>query len=137
MRKNNKGFTLVEILAVIVILLIIVLIAAPNMTKEIKRGEDANQNVLNQKIENAAHLYAAKYYADKIVTCKSNEDNLCVSFSLNDLQQDGLINLNNSECTNNDENTTSNQYIEISYNSSESKIEYNYNNLKNLKNCYE
>ena len=131
--KNNKGFTLVEILAVIVILLIIVVIAAPNMTKEIKRGEDARQNVLNQKIENAAHLYAAKYYADKNDTCTNTE---CIKFTLNDLQQDGLINLNNSECTTNDTYTTSTQYIKISYNSSESKIKYNYDDLTNLKNCY-
>ena len=128
--KNNKGFTLVEILAVIVILLIIVVIAAPNMTKEIKRGEDASQNVLNQKIENAAHLYAAKYYADKIV------DNIDVTFTLADLERDGLINLSDSECTTNNIYTTSTQYIKISYNSSESKIKYNYDDLMNLKNCY-
>ena len=70
------------------------------MTKEIKRGEDASQNVLNQKIENAAHLYAAKYYADKIVTCNSSSNiNPCVEFSLNNLEQDGLINLSDSSCT--------------------------------------
>lgn len=118
MRKNNKGFTLVEILAVIVILLIIVLIAAPNMTKEIKRGEDANQNVLNQKIENAAHLYAAKYYADKIV------GNINVTFTLAELEQDGLINLSDSECS-----SVLDKDISVE------NGEYNYTNIKD-SNCY-
>ena len=119
MKNNNKGFTLVEILAVIVILLIIVVIAAPNMTKEIKRGEDANQSVLNQKIENAAHLYAAKYYADAIVTCNSSNINIpCVEFSLNNLEQDGLINLSNSSCD-------SDGKIKIYLDSGEIKYYYN------------
>lgn len=132
MKKNNKGFTLVEILAVIVILLIIVVIAAPNMTKEIKRGEDASQNVLNQKIENAAHLYAAKYYADEIVKCNSNN---CIKFTLANLEKDGLINLNN-ECIDNGTKNVTTQNIKISYDSTNSKIKYDYSELENLKNCY-
>ena len=134
MKNNNKGFTLVEILAVIVILLIIVVIAAPNMTKEIKRGEDANQSVLNQKIENAAHLYAAKYYADEIVKLPSSGSE--ITLTLDDLEQDGLINLNNSECTTNGSFTRLTQYIKISYDSSKSKIKYNYDTLNKLNNCY-
>lgn len=85
--KNNKGFTLVELLAIVVILAVIMIIAAPNITKEIKRSEKENQNILNQKIENAAHMYTAKYYADKIVTKEE------IKFTLDDLEQDGLINL--------------------------------------------
>lgn len=37
--KDNKGFTLVELLAVIVILAIIMIIASPSMTNEIARNE--------------------------------------------------------------------------------------------------
>ena len=37
--KNNKGFTLVELLAIIVILALIILVAAPSMTKKIKKKE--------------------------------------------------------------------------------------------------
>ena len=124
--KNNKGFTLVEILAVIVILLIIVVIAAPNMTKEIKRGEDASQNVLNQKIENAAHLYAAKYYADAIVNCNSSIDNPCVKFSLYNLEQDGLINLSNEGCS------TSESIKIYKYND---KIMYDYEDINSCYKC--
>lgn len=85
--KNNKGFTLIELLAIIVILAIIMVLAAPNMTKQIKKSEEESQNILNKKIENASKLYAAKYYANKLV----NGDE--ITFTLNDLQRDGLINL--------------------------------------------
>lgn len=87
--KDNKGFTLVELLAVIVILAIIMIIAAPSMTKEIARNEKENKNILNQKIENAAHLYVAKYYVSDLIN--ENYDN--IKFTLDDLEQDGLIDL--------------------------------------------
>lgn len=87
MMKNNKGFTLVELLAIVVILALIAVIAAPNMTKQIRENEENTQNILNQKIENAAHLYAGKYYADKLINGEE------VSFTLNDLQLDGLVDL--------------------------------------------
>lgn len=90
--KNNKGFTLIELLAIVVILAVIIAIAAPNMTREIKRSEKENENILNQKIDNASHIYAAKYYADKIV---SNET---VDFKLNDLVNDGLISFKDNVC---------------------------------------
>ena len=88
--KDNKGFTLVELLAVIVILAIIMIIAAPSMTKEIARNEKENKNILNQKIENAAHIYAAKYFVNDLINM--NEDTN-INFTLNDLEQDGLIDL--------------------------------------------
>lgn len=87
--KDNKGFTLVELLAVIVILAIIMIIAAPSMTKEIARNEAENKNILNQKIENAAHIYVAKYYVSDLIN--ENYDN--IKFTLDDLEQDGLIDL--------------------------------------------
>lgn len=87
MRKNSKGFTLVELLAIVVILALIAVIAAPNMTRQIRENEENTQNILNQKIENAAHLYAAKYYANQLVNGQR------IEFTLSDLQSDGLINL--------------------------------------------
>lgn len=94
--KNKKGFTLVEVLAIIIILAVITVVAAPNITKQIKNSEDATQNILDTKIENASKLYAAKYYADKIVTCASDDE--CAKFKLEDLEKDGLLRLADSEC---------------------------------------
>lgn len=96
--KNNYGFTLIELLAIVVILGVIIAVAAPNMTKQINKKEKTDQTILDEKISNAAHMYIAKYYSDKVVdgTCDSNT----CSFTLNDLEQDGLINLKGKNCTN-------------------------------------
>lgn len=96
--KNNYGFTLIELLAIVVILGVIIALAAPNMTKQINKKEETDQTILDEKISNAAHMYIAKYYSDKVVdgTCDSST----CSFTLNDLEQDGLINLKGKNCTN-------------------------------------
>lgn len=116
--KDNKGFTLVELLAVIVILAIIMIIAAPSMTKEIARNEKENKNILNQKIENAAHIYAAKYFVNDLI------DGSEISFTLNDLEQDGLIDLKD-KCS-------SKLKKDITVSSSG----YNYDNVKG-EDCYQ
>lgn len=94
--KNNYGFTLIELLAIVVILGVIIAVAAPNMTKQINKKEETDQTILDEKISNAAHMYIAKYYSDKVVdgTC---DESTCW-FTLNDLEQDGLINLKD-KCT--------------------------------------
>lgn len=119
MKKNDKGFTLVELLAIVVILAVIMVIAAPSMTNQIKRTEEENQSILNQKIENAAHLYAAKYYANSLIDGTQE-----VKFTLKQLQEDGLINLKNN-CTN-----KLNSVITI-----DSTRTYIYDNIKD-NNCY-
>lgn len=98
MLKNNKGFTLVELLAIVVILAIIMVLAAPSMTKQIAKKEDTDQTILDEKISNAAKIYAAKYYSEKIVDC-TTIGNCDINFTLNDLEQDGLINLKD-KCSN-------------------------------------
>ena len=101
--KNNYGFTLIELLAIVVILGVIIAVAAPNMTKQINKKEKTDQTILDEKISNAAHMYIAKYYSDKVVDGACNINNInninpC-SFTLNDLEQDGLINLKGKNCT--------------------------------------
>lgn len=90
MIKNNKGFTLTELLAIIVLISIFGIIAGPNLTKKIQSSEQEEKNTLSQNIENAAMIYAAKYYSEKIVNCTEDCN---INFTLNDLEQDGLIDL--------------------------------------------
>lgn len=91
--KNNKGFTLVELLAIVVILAVIMVIVAPNMTKQISKKENTDQTILDEKIYNASRMFAAKYYAADIVSGNG------FSFTLQDLEDDGLLDLK-GKCSN-------------------------------------
>ncbi len=119
---NNKGFTLIEVLAVLVLLVIIMVIAAPNVTKQINRKETEEQNLLNEKIENAAMTYVSKYYASETVN-----GNINITFTLKDLQEDGLININkDGNCK-----SVIDKKIEVYYDNN--KLYYNYDQLSG---CY-
>lgn len=121
--KNNYGFTLIELLAIVVILGVIIAVAAPNMTKQINKKEETDQTILDEKISNAAKIYAAKYYSEKIVSCTTIGD--CnINFTLNDLEQDGLINLKD-KCSD-----AMNKNISIVREASGIKYDYKYINNK-------
>ena len=123
---NNKGFTLAELLAIIVILAVIMIVAAPNVTKQIQKKEQTDVNILNQKIENAAKIYVAKYYSDKVIGNEIGNELDPIEFTLNDLQQDGLINLTkNSSCDNDLDK-------EIHVNFNNNKVNFDFGNIE----CY-
>jgi type IV pilus assembly protein PilA len=56
-KLNNKGFTLVELLAVIVILIIITAIAIPSISSSIERTNDSQRKAKEESILSAAELY--------------------------------------------------------------------------------
>lgn len=118
--RKNKGFTLIELLAIIVILGLIALAAIPNISKQVKESEKQEQTVLDKKIENASKLYAAKYYADEIV------DGTPFTFTLNELENDGLLSLNDDQCSNDARNV---KKIEVKKDSSSGKIIFDYSNI--------
>ena len=120
---NNKGFTLAELLAVIVILAVIMIVAAPNLSKQFSKKEKTEQSVLKQKIENASKIYVAKYYANKVV-----DGTETIKFTLSDLEKDGLINLSkNSKC---EVDKTKN----ITVNLAENPIKFNYDEIDCMEN---
>ena len=138
--RKNKGFTLIELLAIIVILGLIALAAIPNISKQVKESEKQEQTVLDKKIENASKLYAAKYYADKIVDCTSSSCD--IEFTLNDLENDGLLSLNDDQCSgqvtigdNNIKTVEAN--IIIGWDSTNNKIKFNYDNIALDPTCYD
>ena len=117
---DNKGFTLVELLSIVVILAIIIVLAVPNIGKQIDKREEETKTILNKKIEEASHIYASKYFVSELVNCN---DSSCISFTLNDLERDGLIKLDDDECPNDRK-----KKIIINYSNG---IKYNYD-----LNCY-
>ena len=92
--KNNKGFTLAELLAIIVLISVFSLLVGPNLTKQIQSSDEEGKNVLSQNIYNASMIYVGKYYADKMVNEKYED----VKFTLEDLIEDGLLDLDGSQC---------------------------------------
>lgn len=131
--RKNKGFTLIELLAIIVILGLIALAAIPNISKQVKESEKQEQTVLDKKIENASKLYAAKYYADEIVTCTSctSATTTTIKFTLTDLENDGLLSLNDDQCT-----STKNKEIKVYSESGNIKFDYTAVKDYTKKDCY-
>lgn len=56
-KLNNKGFTLVELLAVVVILVIIMLVAIPNISSSIERRKIKNETKTKEVIIDASELF--------------------------------------------------------------------------------
>ena len=56
-RLNNKGFTLVELLAVLVILIAIMSIAIPSISSSLERSKSKQDEARKKVLESAAELY--------------------------------------------------------------------------------
>ncbi|OJF90906.1 competence type IV pilus major pilin ComGC [Alkalibacterium sp. 20] len=72
--KKEEGFTLVELLAVIVILGIIVAIAIPSIGGIINRAETGANEAEYALIEDAARLYHIQYEGETALTTVSVDD---------------------------------------------------------------
>ena len=137
---NNKGFTLAELLAIVVILSVIMVLAAPNLGKQIQKNEENTSSVLSTKIENASKLYISKYYAKRVVDCMDGSitgTSCDIKFKLDDLQRDGLLSLKgNDGCKDGSGGTKNTIAGDIIVSISLSSIEYDFSNISNFHQCY-
>lgn len=60
--KNKKGFTLVEVIAVLVILAILIAIVVPNVNTYIKKAKDRELQLTARNVYLAACVEAAEFY---------------------------------------------------------------------------
>ena len=85
----NKGFTLVEVIAVIVILSLLIVITTPAYdtisTSIKKRNYESKQNTIASETLN----YVEKYMKDKVYGGKDNSKNIC--FKVGFLIKNGII----------------------------------------------
>ena len=117
---NKKGFTLVELLAVIVILAIIALIATPivlNVINQAQEGADA------RSVEAYAKALETKYYAEKVLG--NNVTLTSVSITTADYNGDEV------NCKRND--SSNDKVVLTGCSVGGREVEYNYSNGKATK----
>ena len=64
MKLNNKGFTLVEILAVLVILAAIMSLAIPSFSSSLEVSDKKQEENRRKRIESAAEIYVTNYKSE-------------------------------------------------------------------------
>ena len=87
--KNNKGFTLIELIVTIGIMILIGMIIVNNMSGLLSEQNDTEYDNFKKNLEESACIYVeTKWDTTKRSSCKSN--NNC-SITVDELIQEGLI----------------------------------------------
>ena len=85
---NNKGFTLVELIAVLVVMITILLIAIPSISSSIERNKGNLADKNEKIIEDAAEIYS-DLHMDKILENRFSSGECGIYIS--DLIDNGLV----------------------------------------------
>jgi len=70
--KNNKGFTLIEMIIVVAILAILVIILIPNILGLINKNKEQSCNNIVESIEKAASIYVSDNKYELGINCTNN-----------------------------------------------------------------
>lgn len=92
MKKNNRGFTLIEITAVVLILGVIFLISFPTLERLMKKSEQDKDTYNEENIIMAAKTYLNMHSSDYEFT-----DGTDIEINLTKLVEDDLIDDNDYE----------------------------------------
>lgn len=89
MKLNNKGFTLVEVLAVVVILSLLVIMVVPNVNSLIKQNNNNAYNNLKDNILVASKIYLSDNRYDIVLekTCNNDSEEI----NIKSIDGDGLV----------------------------------------------
>lgn len=117
-RLNNKGFTLVELLATLILLAIIVGIAGTSITMIIKNSKEKDYQLLVKEVKNAVELYYQE--------CKYVNNNCDNQITLGYLVNNGYLKGNSTL----ENGTTTIENPNDNVNISECILKYTYNNGK-------
>ena len=92
MRKDRRGFTLVELIATLVVLALVMSIGSYTIVNLINKSKDENYKILIENINSAANLYYQECrYGDNIVTCNGSYDSENDIYTLSDVSLGMLV----------------------------------------------
>ncbi len=139
MKLNNKGFSLVEVLAVVVILGVIATIMIPTIGSVINQNKEDNYKNLEKTIFNAAKLYISDNRYDIVLggSCSENDGireitkigdknlengqiNIKILLEEKYLSSNKIINPKNSD----EELNLDNSYVVVKYNCNKRQYDY-------------
>lgn len=104
MRSNNKGFTLIEVLAVIVIIGLLTGVTIPTVLKSINNGKNSSYNIMISNI-----IIASKELYEEI---DNNSANTLYQYNDDGSRSDDIISINNNEIDTNLQTLVSNGYLQ-------------------------
>ena len=111
MKLNKKGFTLIEILAIVVLIGVVAVIAIPNITKQADEHATKQTKLLKEQITNAAKIYFSKDKIDILLDttkCVGNDEG---EISECEVSVDKLVELELLTLSNNEHSGVTKVYI--------------------------
>lgn len=136
LKLNNKGFTLIEILAVVVILGVLSTIMIPSVTSIIKKNRVENQENFKNSLISAAKAYITdnKYKIEFSTSncssgykCINKIDNTAIAdnkITLKILVDNGYLNENLKEPSTKKEIDLTSSYVTVKYNINQKDFDY-------------
>lgn len=92
MKKNRKGFTLVELLAVIVIISILVGLVVSSVSRYKNKAEEKEKKILRQNIISIFNNYRMEMLEEGKVIKQG------VTYEISNMDSDAIINYNGKKC---------------------------------------
>jgi len=135
-RINDKGFTLVELIATLVILALVMGIGAVSITKVIENSKKKDYELLITEINNAVELYyqECKYSQNGVIDCPSIDYSGYYNITLGDLVSKGFLKGNATIKTEDEKDPNNNKLTLVNPNNnnniSDCRIKYRYDSGK-------
>ena len=122
----HRGFTLVELLAILVILGLITLVAVPTIVSNNKKTKERDVEEFKRTVENAAEVYVETHLDEKKIKDfkKSNSSNEAMCISTDTLTELGLLNSSLVNPETNERIGVSTHFVSIT--KSDNNINYSY-----------
>ncbi len=91
--KDNRGFTLIEVILAVLILAILMIIAFPNVTSIINKGKIDSCENLRESILSASKMYIKdnRYNLEEDVKCENESDKPSFNITLKTLEEGNYI----------------------------------------------